>query len=109
MLFRSNLLFALGGSAGLQIWKSAQLLLFVLSNMFFAVLNLLPIKKNDGGSALFFTLSKKHPLERCERICGIISIATKVLLGVIFTAAVLWSGGNRGLIVLFLLLYVPKC
>lgn len=73
------------------IFHNALLLLAVLMNLVLSIFNLLPIKKLDGGKALWCYLSEKQ--KNAERICSAASVCAKILF----------------LIVSFILYYLCEC
>ena len=103
-----NLLSALAGSLLLCAYPCAVLLLFVAANLFFALINLLPVCGNDGGSALLFALQTALPLDASERIATVVSVSSRAVFALLFFLSLFVSGGNIGVALLFLLLAVPR-
>ncbi len=72
---------------------------FAFINLTLAVFNLLPIKRLDGGKALFCFLLYKGK-ESCERICSAASVFAKVMLIILMLSGIVSSEYNLGVILL---------
>ena len=103
-----NLLGALAGSLLLLHVRSTPVLLFVASNLFFAFVNLIPVRGTDGASALFYTLLQFYPPETCTRVCSIAAGAARAVFALLFVLSLYATSGNISLAVLFLLLCMPR-
>lgn len=103
-----NLIFSLILFVFLRQRFTPLLFFFFLSNVLYALFNLLPISALDGGQALrSMLLMKKEPYE-AERLIGIISRITLFLLAVAGLYLVKISKFNISLFVLLLLLYAES-
>lgn len=79
----------------------------VVINLVLGLFNLLPIKKLDGGKALFCFLSEKtNKKETAERFCSAVSTVTKLFFAALSIICILSSGYNLGVTVLSLALAV---
>ena len=104
----ANLVFALILFAFLRYRFSLPLFFFFLSNLTYALFNLLPVSSLDGGMALrSLLLTKKEPYE-AERIVGIVSRISLFLLafGGLWLVGV--SAFNISLLVIVILLYAES-
>lgn len=79
-----NLLGALAGSLLLLGVRSTPVLLFVAANLFFAFVNLIPVRGTDGGSALFYALLQSHPPETCARVCAVAAGVARAVFALLF-------------------------
>lgn len=81
---KNELLISLGGPLAngallifclfvLCFYKSRNLLTVACVNLILMTFNLLPVKRLDGGMALFFLLSQKYSVDACEKILKITS------------------------------------
>ena len=57
----------------LSVYENETLMTFACINLILLTFNLLPIKRLDGGMALYFLLSQKLETDLCRRIMQIIS------------------------------------
>ncbi len=57
----------------LCFFESENLITVACVNLILMTFNLLPVKRLDGGMALFFLLSRKYPIDICEKILKITS------------------------------------
>ena len=103
-----NLLGALAGSLLLLGVRSTPVLLFVAANLFFAFVNLIPVRGTDGGSALFYALLQSHPPETCARVCAVAAGVARAVFALLFVLSLYATGGNISVAVLFLLLCMPR-
>lgn len=80
----------------------------VVINMALGLFNLLPIKKLDGGKALYCFVSEKtkHKKETAERFCSAVSTVTKLWFVAVCAVCIALSGYNLGVILLLLALAV---
>lgn len=78
---------------------AAEMLFAAVVNFVLGLFNLMPIRKLDGGKALFCILSHKKT-EATEQICSAASLASKILFFVFVTVCITASGFNLGVIVL---------
>ncbi len=79
--------------------REASSLFVAFVNLLLGVFNLMPIEKLDGGKALYCFLSHKNN-ESCRRISSAASYASKAVVIILVSFAVIVSGGNLGAIVL---------
>jgi stage IV sporulation protein FB len=103
-----NLLAAFFASVFLTWFKNGYLLLFVLSNLFFAVINIVPLKTNDGGRLFYIAALNRHGIEHAEKVAKYVSAFGTAMLLVMAVFILYISGFNNGLCVFFLLLAIPK-
>lgn len=75
--------------------KNVYLFFFSFINLFLAVFNLLPVKRSDGGKALFCLLMHGNK-ENAERICLTASKCSKLLLVLLISAGMVLSDFNLG-------------
>ena len=74
-----------------------------LINALLAFFNLLPLKKLDGGKALFNLLCVRGAdCERCARVCSAANVCAAALCALLALAAFFNSGFNPGVAVLVL-------
>ncbi len=103
-----NLVFSLILFFLLRVHFSYYLFFFFLSNLLYALFNLLPVLNLDGGEALrAVLLMKKEPFE-VERLMAIITRITLFLLACTGLYLVTLSSFNVSLFVLLLLLYAES-
>jgi stage IV sporulation protein FB len=93
------------GLLAFAVSKNTYIIFFALVNLMLALFNLLPIAKLDGGKALFCFLQYKEK-RSCARICTLASLFSKTLLIMIIALAVVSTGYNLGVILLFFALLV---
>ncbi len=109
--FRHEVLIALAGpltsfalSLASVIWflvsNSANALFAVLINCVFALFNLLPERKLDGGKALYCFLIDKKSSETAEKICSVASTASRVLFLSVAGFCAAATGINFGVLLL---------
>ena len=79
-----------------------------LFNLFFAFVNLIPVRGTDGGSALFYALLQSHPPETCARVCAVAAGVARAVFALLFVLSLYATGGNISVAVLFLLLCMPR-
>ncbi len=86
---------------------SAVSLYAVAINLVLGMFNLLPIKKLDGGKALYCFISEKtDKKETAERFCSAVSAVTKLLFVSVSVICIISSGFNLGVTVLALALAI---
>ncbi len=86
---------------------SAVALYAVAINLVLGTFNLLPIKKLDGGKALYCFVSEKNDKkETAERFCSAVSAITKLLFVSVSVICIALSGFNLGVTVLSLALAI---
>ncbi len=78
---------------------SALSLFAVLINGVFAIINLMPVRKLDGGKALYCFLSYKQK-KTAEQICSAVSICAKMIFIMFSAVSVVISDYNLGVILL---------
>jgi len=103
-----NLIFALIFFFILRQGFDTDIFFLFLSNLFYALFNLLPITNLDGGNALLSLLSMKKELYDAEKQASIISKITLFLLALGGVNLVLISGFNVSLFIIVLLLYAES-
>lgn len=103
-----NLVFAFVSSFFLTWYKSEYLLLFIFSCLFFAVINLIPLKTNDGGRLAFLSALKKRGEEYAEKAVKYYSLFGMIFLLALAGYILYLSGFNNGLCIFFLLAALPK-
>ena len=92
----------------LRFYFSYHLFFFFLSNLFYAIFNLLPITNLDGGEALkALLLMKKEPFQ-VERLIYVVTRLTLFFLACAGLYLVTLSSFNVSLFVLLLLLYAES-
>lgn len=79
--------------------KNVYLFFFGFINLFLAVFNLLPVKRSDGGKALFCLLMQRN-IENADRICSFASIASRLTVLTLASVSIALSGYNLGVILL---------
>lgn len=87
--------------------KPIPIVLFAcVTNLVFAIFNLLPERKLDGGKALWTFLINKKSTEETERICSAVSMLSKTVFSLFVLTCAIQSGMNPGvLIVSFSLIF----
>lgn len=80
------------------VFYNAVALLAVLINLVLSLFNLLPIKKLDGGKALWCYLSDKQ--KNAERICSAASLCAKIVFLIVSFALYYLSECNFGVLIL---------
>jgi len=109
--YRSELKVALGGPLlGLftsgacwllfTYYPSPHLLLFLLANLAFSVINLIPFSTLDGGLALKSWLLSKYELTQAEKIVKVISLISVAILCILSIMVLNASGYNISLLAL---------
>ena len=95
-----SLIVSIGFAIAYFINGTPLLLFGVISNLVFALFNLLPERKLDGGKALFCFLIKRKNAQTVDRICESVSMLSKAffLIFVLFCASM--SGFNLGVTLL---------
>lgn len=104
----SNLLFAFLGSLFLLRFQNEYLFLFVLSSLFFALVNLVPLRQNDGGRLLYLSVSSRRGVEHAEKALKAASLFGAALLLALGAFLLYLSGYNNGLCIFLLLAAIPK-
>lgn len=82
------------------IFGSSLALFGCIVNAVFAVFNLLPEKKLDGGKALYCYLINKKSVETTERIFSVVSTVSKMLFVFFMSFCFFESGMNAGVALL---------
>ncbi|MDD4124410.1 MAG: M50 family metallopeptidase [Victivallales bacterium] len=103
-----NLIAAFLASLFLTWCKNEYLFLFILSCIFFAVINLVPLKSNDGGRLIYLSALKRRGEEYAEKAQKRASIFGAALLLCLGAYILYLSGFNNGLCIFFLLAAIPK-
>ncbi len=96
-------------SAVLYLSEPGVILLYaVIINLVLGLFNLMPIKKLDGGKALYCFLSEKtgHKKETAERFCSAVSTVTKLLFASLSAVCIVLSGFNLGVTLLVIALAI---
>lgn len=117
--YKSDLFVALSGSLLNLVFSlilffllrerfSYYLFFFFLSNLFYALFNLLPVSNLDGGEALRAVLLMKKEPFAVERLLGVITRITLFFLACTGLYLVTLSSFNISLFVLLLLLYAES-
>ncbi len=98
-------------AAGLFYWlapSAANLKLSVTANLYFGLLNLLPILSLDGGKALKSLMMIKWMSALTERICQIISAFFLFLLWLLSAALLLMTDGSPSLLLFCIGLFLSQ-
>lgn len=88
----------------LCVYKNENVLTFGCISLILMIFNLLPIKKLDGGMALYYTLSQKYDNITCSKILKITSVFFIFLIYVWGFYAFISSGYNISLIIIAIFL-----
>ena len=88
----------------LCICENEKILTFGCINLILMIFNLLPIKKLDGGMALYYALSQKYDNIICSKILKITSVFFITLIYVWGIYAFVSSGYNISLIIIAIFL-----
>lgn len=98
-----NSAFSFVSATVFYFFPNEYVLLFMFSCLFFAFINIVPFKSNDGGRIIYLILCESHGMESADKAMKIISsIAFFSLLAVAIYILVI-SDFNNGLCVAFLL------
>lgn len=103
-----NLLFAFLGCLPLGVLRSEYLLLFIFSCLFFAFINIIPLKTNDGGHLIYLRTAKNKGEEAAEKALKTASVIGGVILAALGIFILYLSDFNNGMCVLFILAAIPK-
>jgi len=103
-----NLVSAFIASVFLTWFISEYLFLFIMSCVFFAVINMVPLKSNDGGRLIYLSVAKRHGEERADKMLRRASVIGAAILICIGAYVLYLSGFNNGLCIFFLLAAIPK-
>lgn len=95
----------------LCVYKNENILTFGCINLILMIFNLLPIKKLDGGMALYYILSQKYDNVICAKVLKVTSVFFIVLIYIWGIYAFVSSGYNISLIIIaiFLTLSMFSC
>lgn len=86
------------------VYKNESILTFGCINLILMTFNLLPIKKLDGGMALYYTLSQKYDNIICSKVLKIISVLFITLIYIWGIYAFISSKYNFSLIIIAIFL-----
>ncbi len=103
-----NLISAFVASMLLTWFKNEYLLLFILSCVFFALVNMAPLKSNDGGRLVYLSAARRKGEEHAEKALRRASVFGAALLFALGAYVLYLSGFNNGLCIFFLLAAIPK-
>lgn len=80
----------------------------VTANLFFGLLNLLPIETLDGGKAFEAMLATRLSELRCLRVCRLLSNTCLLLLWMLSAASLLMLDGSPSLLIFCVALFVAS-
>lgn len=103
-----NLAAAFAASLFLSCFMSEYLLLFIFSCVFFALINIIPLKSNDGGRLVYLSAAKRKGDEYAAKALKWVSFSGAAVLFALGAYVLYLSGFNNGLCIFFLLAAIPK-
>lgn len=99
-----NLFCLIASSMILCVYNSETVMTFACINLILMTLNLLPVKRLDGGTALFFLLSQKYDNEQASKSLKITSVVFLVFIYAWAFYCLFNSGYNISLIIIAIFL-----
>lgn len=102
----ANFFGALSGYFIYLHYPSALVMFIIISNLFYAVFNMLPVRGLDGGGFAEALLMQSFPQDTAWKICSVLSCVSMVLLLVLSLFLIFASGTNFSLLIIILYLFV---
>lgn len=104
----ASLLLAFTGAVWFSYAHSLPSFFLALINLVLALFNLMPIKKLDGGKAIYCFLTAKHPekQDKTEQICSVLSIISKTFFLMLAAVFIIITHCNLGVIILSAVLLI---